>query len=467
MSIPAWLAPGSTIKRWLLVFVVGQLVIVLGIAYLLVDLYRHDFVWPHVVYYLTLQDIPHGIRGALFLALGVGAIYISLRRLNTVIVAVMNYNPAGNGNTTSVIGAVHQHRLLLRGPRIVCIGGGTGMSMLLKGLRSYSRNLSVVVTVADDGGSSGRLRRELHILPPGDFRQCIAALADVEPLMTDLLEHRFKKGSGLEGHSFGNLFITAMAEINGGSFEKALAESSRVLAVRGRILPSTLQDVTLAAHLRDKSTVAGESVIAKGKSPIESVYLVPNDVDANGTVEANSEALEAIREADVIVVGPGSLYTSIMPNLLVPGIAEAIHESRASMKAFVCNVATEPGETDDYTACDFVHAVERHVSAQLFDYVITNNNPRAKQLENWKSQVVQPGDTQTLAPGLQLVQGDVVDSQNALRHDPQKLAQLLLRLYDGRRRTPDYPSGRRSGAFGRAALAVEQLPADELASGQL
>lgn len=469
MSIPAWLAPGSTIKRWLLVFVAGLLVIVIGIAYLFVDLYRevHFSGWVSVlIYHSTLQDIPRPVRGVLFLSLGVTAIWLALRHLNKVIIGVMNRPMGGaSGGENTVIGAVYQQRVLLRGPRIVAIGGGTGMSLLLHGLRTYSRNLSVVVTVADDGGSSGRLRRELRILPPGDFRQCIAALADVEPLMADLLQHRFKKGSGLEGHTFGNLFIAAMADITG-SFEKALAESSRVLAVRGRILPSTFQDVTLAAELRDQSTLEGESVVAKGKSPIERVFLIPNDgTDEPKPVEANKDAVEAIRDADVIVVGPGSLYTSIMPNLLVPGVAKAIRDSRASLKVFVCNVATEPGETDGYTACDFVKAVERHVGCQLFDYVVTNNNHRARLPEVWKSQVVRPGDKSTLSDGLQMIEYDVVDASNALRHDPQKLAQLLLHLYDGKRRTPDRPGGRRTMGFSRAALVEDSLAPDDLVVG--
>ena len=463
LRLPAWLAPGSTIKRWLLVFALGLLIIILGIDYLLVSLYRNfrfpDSAAPFISAF-TLQFIPRALRGILFVAGGIAAILFSLRHLNRVIVAVI---PRVGGDRTgrrgTVISVVAQHKLLQRGPRVVAIGGGTGMSLLLHGLRTYSRNLSVIVTVADDGGSSGRLRRELRILPPGDFRQCIAALADVEDLMVKLLQYRFKKGSGLEGHSFGNLFIAAMADITG-SFEEALAASSRVLAVQGQILPSTLQDVTLTADLRDQSTRSGESVLATGPSPIERVYLVP---DAPG---ANPEALEALREADVIILGPGSLYTSLMPNLLVPGIAEAIEESRASLKVFVCNVATEPGETDGYTACDFVHAIERHVGRHLFDYVITNRNYRAEKPGVWKSEVVRPGDKESLGNRTQVIEYDVVDARNALRHDPQKLAQLLLRLYDGKRRTPDRPGGQRVPGFNRGDLVVTGMDQEkELVAG--
>jgi uncharacterized cofD-like protein len=453
VSIPLWLAPGSTIKRWILVGAVGLLIVVLGIAYLFVDLYHlvHFSGWTStVVSYATLQEIPRGARGALFLLAGVGAIVLALRRLDRVIVAAIGRPSHGvSPQRRTVIGAVAEHRMLLRGPRIVTIGGGTGMSLLLHGLREYSRNLTAIVTVADDGGSSGRLRRELQMLPPGDFRQCIAALADVEPLMTDLLQYRFKRGSGLEGHSFGNLLIAAMADVTG-SFERALAESSRVLAVRGRILPATLEDVTLAAELRDRSTVHGESALARGGAPIERVFLLPTREEAGGLVEANPEAMEAIREADLIVIGPGSLYTSIMPNLLVPGIAAAIYAARAPLKVFVCNVATEPGETDGYTALDFVRAVRRHVGIPLFDHVLINQNRRARHPEHWKSQVVTPGDRAALPEGVRLIERDVVDGSNAIRHDARKLALALLDLYEAQRRAPHSAPARRSAAAARA-----------------
>ena len=267
--------------------------------------------------------------------------------------------------------------------------------------------------------------------------------------MKQLLDYRFKQGSGLEGHSFGNLFIAAMADITG-SFEEALAASSRVLAVQGQILPSTLEDVKLAAELVDQTTIEGESVLAKGGRPIDRVYLIPEGPPAN------PEAVEAILSADVLVVGPGSLYTSVMPNLLVPGIAQAIEESHASLKVFVCNVATEPGETDSYCAIDFVNAIEKHVGRQLFDYVITNSNYRATKPSIWKSQVVHPGDWSSVRDRIVRVEYDVVDSNNALRHDAQKLSQLLLRLYDGKLRTPEHPGGRRMIGFSRATLIAEE-----------
>jgi uncharacterized cofD-like protein len=435
VSIPIWLAPGSTIKRWLAVFAGGLLIVALGIDYMLHDLYLTVRL-PGWVYYATVQFVPRTMRGILFMSCGLLAITASLFHLNGAIVAALTYPlrqgsafplGQGRGSRSTVIDAVAQHRTRQRGPRVVAIGGGTGMSRLLHGLRDLSCDLSVVVTVADDGGSSGRLRRELSILPPGDFRQCIAALADVEPLMAQLLQYRFPRGAGLEGHSFGNLFIAAMADITG-SFEAALAASSRVLAVRGRILPSTLQDITLAAQLRDSSTIEGESVLAHGRSPIERVFLIPD------SPVANPEAVSAIRAADIIAIGPGSLYTSILPNLLVPGIVDAIRDSRASVKALVCNVATEPGETDSFTACAFVNALQRHVGGALVQQVIANDNFTAAKPAGWKSEVVVPGDVASLEGDVQFIECDVVDDCNGIRHDPQKLAQVLLWLYDGKRR---------------------------------
>jgi uncharacterized cofD-like protein len=293
-------------------------------------------------------------------------------------------------------------------------------------LKGYTGNLTAVVTVADDGGSSGRLRQQLRILPPGDFRQCIAALADVEPLMTRLLNYRFKEGSGLEGHAFGNLFIAAMAEVTG-NFETALRESSKILAVRGQILPSTLHDVRLHAELSDQSTIAGESNFhgegsePRNAVPIERVFLVP------GNAPANPEAVAAILEADMIVVGPGSLYTSVLPNLLVKDIARAVIQSPA-LKVFVCNVATENGETNGYTPGDFVRAVERHVGQNLFHYSIINNRLTAHRPPHMKSDVVPLADGATQALGPRLITADVVDPDNALRHDARKLAGVLMRL---------------------------------------
>src|SRR5438105_4280089 len=328
-----------------------------------------------------------------------------------------------------VIDLLDQQRALRRGPKIVAIGGGTGLSILLAGLRRYSGNLTAIVTVADDGGSSGRLRRELNILPPGDFRQCIAALADVEPLMTRLLQYRFHTGSGLQGHNLGNLLLAAMADITG-SFELGLRELSRVLAVQGQIVPSTLDDVVLVAELRDQSYLHGESsmhqdhasgdVCVDGRAPIARVFLKP------AQARAYPEAVQAILDADIVVIGPGSLYTSVLPNLLVHDIARAVAAS-AAYRVFVCNVATEPGETDQYSAEDFLVAVERHVDAQSSDVVTTNTRLDASRPRYRRTDVV--AAEWHARHDAEVLTADVVDQNNAVRHDPHKLAHMIIQAW--------------------------------------
>jgi len=424
MSMPRWLHIGMSIKRWLVLLIVGVTIISLSAGYFAKALYETHFLLPWWVGDLTLQFWPRQVRGMLFLVVGGALAGVALLRLNrTVINALL---PQGNAR---VVDLLYQKRQLKRGPRIVTIGGGTGLSILLSGLKRYTGNLTAIVTVADDGGSSGRLRREFGILPPGDFRQCIVALADVEPLMGKLLEYRFKEGSGLEGHNLGNLLLAAMADITG-NFDQALVEMGHILAVQGQILPSTLEDVALVAELRDKSRVHGESnmhqdhasgdVDLDGRAPIERVFLKP----ANAV--GYPEAVQAILDADIVVVGPGSLYTSVLPNLLVKDIARALDAS-AAYKVFVCNVATEPGETDAYQAEDFLAAVERHIGAQVFDAIITNTRLDAAQPPYWHSDVVAAEWRD--AHGATLITSDVVDQNNAIRHDPTKLARSVIRSW--------------------------------------
>jgi len=327
----------------------------------------------------------------------------------------------------SVIEAVYQYSQRGRGPKVVAIGGGHGLSTLLRGIKAHTANITAIVTVADDGGSSGRLRRALGVLPPGDFRNCIAALADDEALTTQLFQYRFPTAvdaAGLDGHSFGNLFITAMAEVTG-SFERAILESSNVLAVRGRVIPSTLQGVTLLGDLREEperlNRVSGESRITAASGAIERVYLEPDDV------RAYPEAVRAILEADLIIAGPGSLYTSILPNLLVREIAQAILASRA-LKVYVCNLATQRGETDGYSVGDHVAALERHVGAGLFPIVLANSDLRhtdklPADVEMTRLEVP-PG------AGYDLRTGALVDSAHPWRHDSEKLARNLISLLE-------------------------------------
>jgi uncharacterized cofD-like protein len=312
-------------------------------------------------------------------------------------------------------------------PKIVAVGGGTGLSTLLRGLKAHTPHLTAIVTVADDGGSSGRLRRELGVLPPGDIRNCIAALADDEALITQLFQYRFGQGEGLNGHSFGNLFISALAGVTG-SFERAVLEAGRVLAVRGRILPSTLDDVTLVADLRpgegparpgaDLIRVQGESEIPKTGRPIERVFLRPD------RARAYPEAVRAILEADLIVAGPGSLFTSVLPNLLVRDIQRAMWASRAR-RLYVCNVATQPGETDGFDVGQHVSALRRHVGGDLFHWVLANNNPVSSQ-EHPKLEPVAPHCPPDC--GYQVIWADLIDRDSPWLHDPQRLAEEILAL---------------------------------------
>jgi uncharacterized cofD-like protein len=322
-----------------------------------------------------------------------------------------------------VLEAVSSYRKKERGPRIVAIGGGNGLSSLLRGMKKHTHNLTAIVTVADDGGSSGELRRSIGILPPGDIRNCLAALSNDEALLGQIFQYRFVSGVGLNGHTLGNLFITAMAEITG-SFEEAVAESGKVLAVQGRVLPATLHDVRLVADIKlpeniEEIMVKGESEIPKANGRVRRVWLEP----ANPS--AFPPTIQAILQADLIIVGPGSLYTSIIPDLLVPDISAAIRSSRA-LKFYVCNVASQRGETDGYTCGDHVRTIETHLGGErMFDLIVCNQNyqPALSKGTTW----VKP--EAGLDQEYPLYMSDLVDADNPWRHDSQKLAQTIMDLY--------------------------------------
>lgn len=404
------------VKRWLVLLVFSVTFISLGIAYFLTNLYRQA-AFPEEVYFITLQFVPRVVRGALFVLIGLGSAVFALVQLSRSLLAPFM---EGRGDLVDVI---YQHRYLARGPRIVAIGGGHGLSILLRGLKQHTGNLTAIVTVADDGGSSGRLRREMGVLPPGDIRMCLVALAEAEPLMTNLFQYRFEKGSALEGHSFGNLFLVAMQAITG-NFERALRESSRVLAVRGQILPSTLEDIQIGAEYVDGQTAIGESALPQVGKPIRRVFVNPSHPPAY------PEAIKAILEADMIVIGPGSLYTSILPNLLVEDVARAVRAARA-VKVYVCNVATQRGETDNYVVHDHVRTLERHAGPNLFQYVVINNNSQVSGTVGPDSVLVRVNGA--MAEGsYQLWPADVVDVDHPHSHDPVKLADTLIRLYNDR-----------------------------------
>jgi len=318
-------------------------------------------------------------------------------------------------------------------PRVVAIGGGTGLPIVLQGLKEFTSNLAAIVTVTDAGRSSGRLRTDLGLLPPGDLRNCLVALSDSSQLLNDLFQYRFTEGD-LEGMSFGNLFIAAVAKVTG-SFESAIRETSRILAIQGRVLPSTYDDVHLCAKLDDRSIVEGEVQVRQpGKPPIRDVFLTPPDV------KANEEAISEILRADLIVIGPGSLYTSVIANLLVPAIPEAIRASKAR-KVYVCNIVTQPGQTDGYTCADHIEAVERYLGPGVLQAVLLNSNvPPQPILDRYREEgadLVRIDDRIT-SHRVQVILDDLVENldykrivwekQDLLRHDPDKLAELIWNL---------------------------------------
>jgi len=414
-GVTRWLVPGLHVKRWVGVTIIAIVAISLGISYALRQFYLNARL-PAFTYGITLQFWPRWVRAAIFLGVGLLVLGIGVYKLSQSLLISFP------GSDKSLVERLYDFRRLRKGPRIVAIGGGTGLSTLLRGMKQHSGNITALVTVADDGGSSGRLRQEYKVLPPGDFRQCLTALADVEPLMTELFQYRFQEGS-LQGHSFGNLFIMAMTAVTG-DFEHALRESGRVLAVRGQIVPSTLESVTLCA-VSGEEVLVGESNVPTGPGPIGRVFLLPENP------QLNPEAQLAIMGAEMVVVGPGSLYTSLLPNLLVEGMVECLRKSPA-IKVYVCNVATQPGETAGFTINDHVETLERYVGSGLFDYVVANSNLSLPLSANAAAAGIRRVvfDRQRVtAHGTKpkYVLADLANPKLTTHHDPQKLAEILMR----------------------------------------
>jgi uncharacterized cofD-like protein len=413
--LPRWLYPGMHLKRWLLVLFLGIAILGLGAAIFLRDLYRStDADEIAIVYWLTGAWLEPQIRALLVAGLGIVLTAVGMWGLMRSVVSPF----VARGD--SVLEVLYTKRYLARGPRIVAMGGGTGLSTLLRGLKGYSANITAIVAVADDGGSSGQLRHQLGIVPPGDIRNCIAALADAEPLMTQLMQYRFPVGSGLDNHAFGNLFIAAMTAVTG-DFEEAVRESNRVLAVRGQVLPATTVPLNLSARLASGRVLHGQSDIASADEPIERVFIEPGDVRANG------EALERLLEAQMIVVGPGSLFSSVLPNLLISDVRDAL-TAAPGLKVYVCNVATQPGETPDMTASQHLRVLFEHVGDELFDCVIVNRSPPARWPAGSRSRPVEVDARRLEEFPVVIIEEDVIDPGNGLRHDPAKLAAALMRL---------------------------------------
>lgn len=416
--IGRWLVPGLGIKRWMLLILAGITLLAVGTGILLLDLYRTNTSNPillTLLSYISLRFLPRIARVLIFAGLGAGLVGYGIWRLNRAFLRPF-VRPGDE-----LVEQLASHRRLDRGPRIVAIGGGHGISSLLRGLKEHTRNITAIVTVADDGGSSGRLRASLGILPPGDIRNCLAALSNDEALLTQLFQYRFSGAPELDGHSFGNLFITALTDLTG-SFEEAVAESGRALSVSGRVLPSTLHSVRLIADMRLPHTineirVEGESKIPDMAGRVRRVWLEPNNPPAF------PPTLQALLKADLIVVGPGSVYTSLLPNLLVPEIQAALRASRA-VKIYVCNIATQAGETDLYTCHDHLRALEEHAGEDLFDVVLCNSRFDAK-LED--GQWVRLDERSRGDPRLH--RADLIDPEVPWRHDSSRLASVLMDLY--------------------------------------
>jgi uncharacterized cofD-like protein len=413
-----WIVPGLGIKRWLLLSLFGGVLLVNGIDRWLTDEGTQLHI-NEIVDNFVADFFPPEWLGYIFMGLGAVLIVLGIRQfLYSILNALMPQRNRG------IVDSLLEMRLT-RGYKIVAIGGGTGLSTLLRGLKRYTSNITAVVTVTDDGGSSGRLQKELGILPPGDIRNCLVALARNEALVTDLFRYRFETGDGLSGHSFGNLFLAALTEVTG-NFEQAVRESSRVLNIKGTVLPATLSAVRLCARLVDGTIVEGETNISKSGKPIEKVYLDPAHADPL------PEIVTAIREADAIVLGPGSLYTSILPNLLVERVAREIEASHA-VKIYVCNVMTQPGETDSFTASQHVQVLLQQAGARVCDVAIINEEPPTKLLDVYaqEGQVPVLADLDAVAKlGVRPIRARVISERETVRHDSDKLAQVVLGLID-------------------------------------
>ena len=404
-----WLFPGMLVKRWVFLGIIGIIMISMGFAIII------------------SEQIPASKTGASgVIIFGIIIVITSVKRM---IKSLLTVFPQA-GRQKDLVNLVYKKRQLARSFSIVALGGGTGLSTLLHGLKEYTGNITAIVTVADDGGSSGRLREEFGMLPPGDIRNCLVALADAEPLMGKLFQFRFKQGEGLKDHNFGNLFITAMLKVTG-DFEKAVKESSKVLAIRGSVIPSTLSRVTLEAEYKDGRRTIGESNIPQPSAPIKRLYIKPAECPAT------RDAVDAIKKADIILLGPGSLYTSIMPNILISDIHREIAASNA-MKVYICNVMTQHGETDGFKASDHLKAIIAHTSPGVVTHCIVNDGKvPVKLLGKYKAEDAYPVEADSdmiKRMGYKVVSGGVVSMENYIRHDPAKLAKIINDLAGGRKR---------------------------------
>lgn len=426
MHLLKWLYPGMRFKRWLFLFALGVMLVSLGLAvifnYKYLDnieelIFRTVYLWTGNYNYMYTTVVGTGV-----VLLGVLTMLVAMRFIIRSVITVILPD-----NSDRLVDIIYEKRKLGKGPAVTVVGGGHGLSVLLRGIKEATTNVTAVVTVADDGGSSGRLREELGIIPPGDLRNCLVALADTEPLMEKLFQHRFGGSSELAGHSFGNLFIAAMTEVTG-DVEKALRESSKVLAVKAQVLPASTAHVRLDAIMEDGTLVQGESKIPEVKKRIHRVQLFPKKV------KPVQSALDALKNADAVVLGPGSLYTSIMPNLLIEGMAETLCKSKA-VKIYICNVMTQPGETDGYTASMHVKAILDHAGRDAIDFVLVNSAPISPDMQEFYAKKgaypVEVDEDELNALGVGFFKADIISETDVLHHDPDKLSRAVMRMIYG------------------------------------
>lgn len=412
INVRDWMRPGVKLKRWMLFGIFGVLLIAFGFTELVT---RRVYDIYYKIFYISLN------------LTGIFVIYISITEMIKSIVALTSKGYVKLSlDSRKMESLIYEKRLLVKGPKIVVIGGGTGLSTMLRGLKYYTSNITAIVTVADDGGGSGDLREDLGMLPPGDIRNCILALADTEPLMEELLQYRFPDGR-LKNQSFGNLFLAAMDGVSE-NFEDAVQKMSSVLAVTGKVLPVTLEDMKLVAKLENGSIVEGESQIPdeviKQKSKIKKLMIEPKDA------KPLEDALKALREADAIVMGPGSLYTSIIPNLLVKDIVENIKKSDA-IKIYICNIMTQPGETDDFSVSDHIKVLQKYGGKNIVDYVIANRGDipkdvKEKYLED-NSELVKLDRKELKSLGVEAIEATLAKTDKAyVKHDTEYLSEVLV-----------------------------------------
>ncbi len=418
-NLNKFIYPGVKIKRWLVLFILSFIVFAFGLSGVLGKLVEHIRIEQ-----INVDDFFHRLQRLklidfLFLFLGIAGIILALRRSYFAVLTILFSKKEKN-----FFSRIYKEAKLKRGPKIAAIGGGTGLSVLLKGIKESTSNLTAIVTVADDGGSSGRLRKSYNIIPPGDIRNCIVALADEEDILSKLLQYRFTEKGELKGHNFGNIFITALTKISG-DFPKAIKEISKVLAIRGQVFPVSLDNIKLKAKLKNGKEVYGQSNIAKSKVAIESIQIIPSNC------KPYEQALKALKSADVVILGPGSLYTSIIPNLLIPGVKEILESDRI-LKIYICNIMTQPGETDGYTVSDHIKAIFKHSSNKVIDYVVVNDGiPRESLLKKYRSEnsyIVKIDKEEIIKLGVKMVCAKLIEDGEYIRHSPSLLNKTIMKL---------------------------------------